>query len=181
MSNGMEVLCHSVRKNDSKIPLRVYPLPPASFYFCSLLDLCSIFRMNPLQKLLPSGTGFLRVIAIDAKNLLRPEQSASMHVPGPTACVTESLGFGKISFASPDGFFRALMFSNIDHSPDKFPDVTRLAQDWGSTVVCVLERSVRENDLVVRFEVGLRQIRPFVVLHFNRPILRMNPAKKESS
>ena len=177
----MEVLCRSVRKNDSKIPLRVYPLPPASFYFCSLLDLCSIFRMNPLQKLLPSGTGFLRVIAIDAKNLLRPEQSASMHVPGPTACVTESLGLGKISFASPDGFFRALTFRNIDHGTDKFPNVARLVQDWMTDVVDVLDRSVRENDTVVRFELGLRQIRPFVFLRFNRPILRMNPAEKESS
>src|SRR5277367_1193444 len=79
----------------------------------------------------------------------------------------------------PDLSFCDLAFSDIDHGPDKFPDVARLVQNWVTNVVDVLDRSVRENDSVVRFEVSLRQIRPFVVFRFNRPILRMNPAKKE--
>src|SRR5277367_2032613 len=113
MSHGMEVLYRSVWKNDSKIPVRVYPLLSGSLYFCSLLDLCSIVRMNPLQKLRPGGTDFLRVIAINAKDLLRPEQSAGRQVPGPTPRVAEPLRFGQVCFTSPEVLGQELVLRNV--------------------------------------------------------------------
>ena len=80
----MEVLYGSVWKHDSEITLRVDPLVPGGLHFRSLLDLRPILRMNPLQELPPSGTCFLRAIAVNPKNLFRPEQSIGPHIPGPT-------------------------------------------------------------------------------------------------
>src|SRR5271156_910867 len=155
MSNGMEVLYRSVWKNDSKIPQRVCPLLPGSFYFCSLLDLCSILRMNPLQKLLPSGTGFLRVIPINAKNLFRPEQSTGTQVPGPTPCVAEPLRFGKISFASPDGFFRALMLGQIHHGTNYFTQVAACVHNRVTRGPDVPDSPGGVNEIHVEFEILL--------------------------
>src|ERR1700746_2664950 len=58
--------------------------------------------MNPLQELLPSGTLFFRVKAINAIDFFRPEQSAGTQVPCPTARVAESLGFGQVRFAASE-------------------------------------------------------------------------------
>ena len=102
MRNGMEVLYRSVWKNDSKIPVRVYPLLPRSLDCCSLLDLCSIVRMNPLQELLPAGTPSLPGKAINAIDFFRPEQGAVTQVPCPTARVAESLGFRQVRFAAAE-------------------------------------------------------------------------------
>src|SRR5580698_10535586 len=85
----------------------------------------------------------------------------------------------ELHFTSAQFLFCSFTFSDVDHGAHKFPDIARLVQDWVTNVVDVLYRSVRENNSVVRFEVGLRQIRPFVALRFNRPVLRMNSAKKE--
>jgi hypothetical protein len=67
----MEVLCRSIRKNDSKIILRICPLSFCGLHFRALLDPWSILRVNPFEELLPSGPYFLRLIVINAKNLLR--------------------------------------------------------------------------------------------------------------
>src|SRR4029077_15579233 len=72
MSDRMEVLCRSIRKNDSKIILRICPLSFCGLHFRALLDPWSILRVNPFEELLPSGPYFLRLIVINAKNLLRP-------------------------------------------------------------------------------------------------------------
>src|ERR1700722_10031021 len=137
MSNGMEVLYRSVWKNDSKMPVRVYPLLPGSLYFCSLLDLCSVLGMNPLQELRPCGTHFLRVIAINAKNLLRPEQSTGTHVPGPTPRVAEPLRFGQVCFASlqlqgisAELFFLRFAFLNIETRSIPLDDVAVCIAKW---------------------------------------------------
>src|ERR1700757_624700 len=102
MRNGMEVLYRSVWKNDSKIPVRVYPLLPRSLDSCSLLDLCSIVRMNSLQELLPTGTPFLPGKAINVIDFFRPEQSAVTQVPCPAARVAQPLGFGQVRFAAAE-------------------------------------------------------------------------------
>src|ERR1700693_2304415 len=102
MRNGMEVLYRSVWKNDSKIPVRVYPLLPRSLDCCSLLDLCSIVRMNSLQELLTRGTRLLRAQAINARNFFRPEQSPCTQVPCPTARVAHPLGVGQVRFTASE-------------------------------------------------------------------------------
>src|SRR5271156_396204 len=113
MSNGMEILCGSVWKDDSEITVRVDPLVPGGLPFRSLLDLWPILRMNPLQELLPSGTCFLRAIAVNPKNLFRPEQSVGPHIPGPTAGVTEPLRFGQVGFTSPEVLGQELVLRNV--------------------------------------------------------------------
>src|SRR3984957_3181441 len=118
MRNGMEVLYGSVWKNDSEITVRVDPLVPGGFHFRSLLDPWPILRMNPLQELLPSGTCFLRAIAVNPKNLFRPEQSVGPHIPGPTAGVTESLSFGKVCFTSPEFLGQELVLRNVYGAAD---------------------------------------------------------------
>src|ERR1700732_4574652 len=113
MSNGMEVLYRSVGKNDSEITVRVCPILLGDLLSRPLFDLCSILGMNPPQELLPSATGFLRVIAINAKNLLRPEQRTGTYVPGPTARVAEPLRFGQVGFTAPELLGKELVLGNV--------------------------------------------------------------------
>src|SRR3984957_16193599 len=113
MRNGMEVLYGSVWKNDSEITVRVDPLVPGGLHFRTLLDLWPVLRMNPLQELLPGGTCFLRAIAVNPKNLFRPEQSVGPYIPGPTARVTEPLRFGQICFAAPEVLGQELVLRNV--------------------------------------------------------------------
>src|SRR5579864_2495281 len=73
--------------------------------------------MNPFQELLPSGTDFLRLIAINAINFFRPELCAGTQVPGPTARMAEPLRVGEIRFTAPQGFLRRLSLVNIHARP----------------------------------------------------------------
>src|ERR1700721_3699194 len=113
MRNGMEVLYRSVWKKDSKIPRRSYPPLPRSLDCCSLLDLCSIVGMNPLQELLPAGTPSLLGKAINAINFFRPEQGAVTQVPCPTARVAEPLGFRQVRFAAAELFSQDLVLRDV--------------------------------------------------------------------
>src|SRR5260370_10546296 len=100
----MEVLYGAVRENDSKIILRIQPLFSRGLHSCSLLDLWSILRVNSFEELWPSGSHFLIFIVINAKNFSRPEENAGTHIPGPTACVGQSLRFGYITLSPPKSF-----------------------------------------------------------------------------
>src|ERR1700722_11943432 len=116
--------------------------------------------MNSLQELLPSGTRFLRAIAVNPKNLFRPEQSIGPHIPGPTARVTEPLRFGQICFAAPEVLgqklvlrnvygaanvlFQALVFDNRNTNAANVPDLTVGTND----ALCGIEgRSLRQDAL----------------------------------
>jgi hypothetical protein len=62
----MEMLYRSVRKNDSKITLRIDPLLFGGFHFRSLFDLRSILVVNPFEELRPREP-FLRFKVINTK------------------------------------------------------------------------------------------------------------------
>ncbi len=102
----------------------------------------------------------MRAIAVNPKNLFRPEQRVGPHIPGPTARVTEPLGFGEVRFASPevlrqelvlrnvygaaDVLFQALVFDNRDTDAANVPDLTIGTYD----ALCGIERrSFRQNSL----------------------------------
>src|ERR1700722_10994051 len=123
MGNGMEVLHGSVWKNDSEITVRVDPLVPGGLHLRALLYLRPIFSMNPLQELLPSGNCFLGVIAVNAKYLLRPEQTAGAQVPGPTPRVAQPLRFGQVGFAASQLLSHDFVFSDVDGAADILFDV----------------------------------------------------------
>src|ERR1700675_4826987 len=103
MSDSAKALYGSVRKDDSKISLRVYPVLLCGLHFRLLLDLWSILRMNPFQELQPSGPHFVGRIVINAINLFRPEENVSTHIPGPTACMGQFLCFRQVTLTPPKG------------------------------------------------------------------------------
>src|ERR1700722_4406871 len=160
MGNGMEVLHGSVWKNDSEITVRVAPLVPGGLHFRALLDLWPILRVNSLQELLPSGSCFLRAIAVNPRNLFRPEQRVGPYIPSPTAGVTEPLCFGKVRFTSPEVLgqelvvrnvygaanvpFRALVFDNRSTDAANVADLTVGANDALSSIE---GRSFRQDTL----------------------------------
>src|ERR1700739_3626873 len=126
----MEVLYRSVWKDDSEIAVRVCPIVAIGLHFRTLLNLRPILRMNPFQELLPRGTGFLRAVPVNAKNLFRPEQSAGPHIPGPASHVGQTLPFGKIKLASSqllgvaaELFFRRFALLNIQTRSIPLDDV----------------------------------------------------------
>src|ERR1700737_4502803 len=101
MSDRMKSFYRSVWQNDTEISLRIYPVLLGSLHFRPLLDLWSILWVNPLEELLPSGPNFWWAMVINAKNLLRPEENASRHVPSPTACMGQFLCFSQVTLATP--------------------------------------------------------------------------------
>src|SRR5580704_19459362 len=98
MSDRVEVLYRSVWKHNSKIYLRICPLLLRGRHsFLSLLELWSILWVNPLKKVPCGVSHLLGIVVINAKDLLRPEESVGMHIPNPTARVGQFLCFRQIS------------------------------------------------------------------------------------
>src|SRR5258708_29172137 len=83
----MKEFYRSVRQNDPQISLRIHPSLLRGLHFRSLLDLWSILGVHPFEELRPGGRVFLGFIVINAKNLLRPEETVGTHIPSPTAYV----------------------------------------------------------------------------------------------
>src|ERR1700746_3648522 len=54
----------------------------------------------------------------DSEGLVGPEDLPAGNFPPEAACVTKFLGFGQISFASPDRFFPNLTFRDIHYRTD---------------------------------------------------------------
>src|SRR5712671_6134262 len=50
--------------------------------------------------------------------LVRPNDLSGIRFPPEAACLTQSLGFGEIGFASPDRFFRHFAFRDIRYRTD---------------------------------------------------------------
>src|ERR1700739_1888572 len=62
----------------------------------------------------------------DTERLGGPEVLVGGNVPPETACVAESLGFGEIMLATPQGFFDALAVLDVGHDAVPFDDVSFL-------------------------------------------------------
>src|ERR1700722_15485138 len=93
--DGVKVLYPAVRKNDSKISLRVSPFRLGKLHFLSLIETCSVVGVNSVADEGPGRLQF-RVQLMNAKNLFRPEVLVRTDVNRPTARVGEPLRFGKM-------------------------------------------------------------------------------------
>src|SRR5262245_24923672 len=126
MAKTLEMLCRSVRKNDSIVHLKI-----TSFAHClinPLLHQGPILGVNFFQEHRIRGLGRLRMEAKDAKMFLRPEKLSGGNIPTPTTRVAYSLAFCQVSFTAAQLFFRppalrelfsecvlyALAFADID-------------------------------------------------------------------
>jgi hypothetical protein len=68
---------------------------------------------------------------------------------------------------------------HIDHSPEKFRDLARFAQDGMADIVDVPDGSVRENNAIVKFEVDLILLSALIAFSDVWPIFRVNPVEME--
>ena len=92
------MLDRSVWEHDSKIYLRRCPRVLRGRYpFPSLLESWSILGVNPLKKVPCGATHLLRIIVVNAKDLLRPVESVGTQIPNPIASVGQFLCFRQIS------------------------------------------------------------------------------------
>src|SRR5690242_9351136 len=73
-----------------------------------LLDQFAIVGMNSREGNFQSRVCFIWIAFKDSEGLVGPEDLPAGNFPAEAACVTKSLGFGQISFASPGRFFRNL-------------------------------------------------------------------------
>src|SRR5260370_38575341 len=114
MSNRVEMLYRSVWKHDSIIYLRRCPRVLRGRYpFPSLPELWSILGVNPLKKV-PSGVShLLGIVVINAKDLLRPEESIGTQIPNPTARVGQFLGLRQIRLASPKSLLHTFALCDV--------------------------------------------------------------------
>ena len=67
--DGVKVLYPPVRKNDSKISLRVGPSRLCELHFLPLFEACPIVGVNSIDNEGPGGLNFYRVDFINAKDL----------------------------------------------------------------------------------------------------------------
>src|SRR5262245_20389353 len=126
MAKTLEMLCRSVRKNDSIVHLKI-----TSFAHClinPLLHQGPILGVNLFQEHRIRGLGRLRIESKDAKMFLRPEELSRDHIPTPATGMAYPLTFCQVGFTAAQLFFRppalrelfskcvlyALAFPNID-------------------------------------------------------------------
>src|SRR5215210_1820683 len=79
MPETLEVLCRSVRKNDSIVHFKFTSF--ANRAINRLLDESSVPGVNPFQELGIRGLSRLRIEAKDAEVFLRPEELAGGNIP----------------------------------------------------------------------------------------------------
>src|ERR1700722_15233170 len=76
MSDRVEVFYRSVWKHNSKIYLRICPLLPRGLHsFLSALEPWSILGVNSVKKPPSAVSHLLGIEVVNAKNLLRPQES----------------------------------------------------------------------------------------------------------
>jgi hypothetical protein len=120
MTHGMHTFCRSIRETDSKINFEVCFLPDRLRYHFE--NSTPVFRKNPIMKRFYSQNIFIP-FRLEPKKLLyfgRPIHEISpMHVPSPTTCVAQALGFGQIGLGAPQLAFRFPYNRHILHRPQK--------------------------------------------------------------
>jgi hypothetical protein len=87
------------------------------------------------------------------------------------------LGFGEICFASPDGFFRTLVFGDVDHRPYHFTQVPACVDDRMTRGPDIPDSRDGMNDTHVHFEIRLVANGSVELLSHRGPIVRMDPLK----
>src|SRR5580693_2223393 len=125
MSDRVEVLYGSVWKHNSKIYLRICPLLMRGLHsFLSPLELWSILGVNSVKKVPSAVSHLLGIVVVNAKDLLRPEESVSTHIPNPTARVGQFLSFRQISLTPLQSFFGTFALCNVlgqRHYESRYP------------------------------------------------------------
>src|SRR4029077_439912 len=98
----------------SIIYLRICPLLLRGRHsLLSLLELWPILGVNPLKKVPCGVSHLLGIVVINAKDLLRPEESVSTHIPNPTARVGQFLRLRQIRLTSPKSLLRTFALCNV--------------------------------------------------------------------
>src|SRR5580704_11315002 len=142
----MKMFYPSVRKNNWKITLGVHPLLLRRFHLRPLLNPLPIIRMDPSENIRPTGFYFSRVTLINAKELLRPENSVGPHIPSPTSTPGHSLRFHQIAFAPPERLFRAPAFGDFRRAAHELRQFSGRAYNRMANRVDVFDRAVRQKD-----------------------------------
>src|SRR5580700_3412372 len=73
-----------------------------------------IVEMNSLNEFFGSGQTIPWIETQNAVAFLRPMPDVGVGTPSPTARVAESLRFGQVRFAAPEGFLGSLLFAQIE-------------------------------------------------------------------
>src|SRR5229473_8002206 len=88
----------------------------------------------------------------DSEGLVGPEDLPAGNFPPEAACVTKFLGFGQISFASPDSFFRHSTFRDIRYRADNF-FVACLVSKAVCKIMKMLYRTIRHQQAMLPVKV----------------------------
>src|SRR5258706_1566659 len=118
MPHGMYSPYRSVRKNYPELNFEVRSLSDRPGRHFDIAD--PVFGVDAI----PEGMQRHRALfPIEPKNVVyfgRPiHELSTPHIPGPTACMTQMLGFGQIGLATSQLPFRLPCNRNIRHRPDK--------------------------------------------------------------
>src|ERR1700694_4789359 len=118
MPHRMYSLYRSVRKSYSKVNFEVRFLSDSPGRRFDIAE--PVFGENTIPEGLQRHSALSR---IEPKNVVyfgRPvHEISAAHVPGPTASMTQMLGFGQIGLATSQLPFRLLRYRNIRHRPDE--------------------------------------------------------------
>src|SRR5580700_2102879 len=92
------------------------------------------------------------VVFENAIGLVRPHDLSCIRFPPKAACLTQSLGFGEIGFASPDRFFRHFTFRDIRDRADNFV-VAGLVSNAMCKIMKMLDRTIRHQQAMLPVKV----------------------------
>src|SRR5258705_12256263 len=112
---GVDISHHSVWTEDSKFELVITFL--SNCFIKRMLKYGPVVAVDPLKKQRISRLHLFRIEAKDAKMFLGPEQISGGDIPGPTACVADSLPLSQIGFTSPHHCFHALALERLCSLP----------------------------------------------------------------
>src|SRR6267378_3036531 len=77
---------------------------------------------------------------------------STAHIPGPTACMTQMLGFGQIGLATSELPFRFLCNRKIHHRPNKL-DAARSISRSTSHGMDIFHRAIRHQQSILMVEI----------------------------
>src|ERR1700694_3614791 len=118
MPHRMYSLYRSVRKSYSKINFEVRFLSDSPGRRFDIAE--PVFGENTIPEGLQRHSALCRIEPKQVIYFGRPiHELSTAHIPGPTACMTQMLGFGQIGLATSQLPLRVLCNRNVRHGPNK--------------------------------------------------------------
>src|ERR1700730_9988096 len=119
MSHGMHVACRTVRKNDAIVAFEVRFLSESLPHHFD--DPVPVFVVNTIPYGLLWYSVLFRIQSQHAVRFGGPKHKLPPpRIPGPTACMTQALGFGQIGLAASQFTLRLPRKGHIRNRPDIF-------------------------------------------------------------